>query len=162
MNNIGDIEKITTFKSPEDSPGFLLWHISSAWRSAIEDVLKPLDLTHPQFVVLATTAWLTRKGNIINQIDISKAAGLDPNTTSQILRGLEIKKFIKRTQSLNERSKNPMPTSLGSKILQNALPAVENADAQFFKSLSIKNLNDLIKLFQKIIAKNDLGKIIKR
>lgn len=152
MSKSNAIEKITLFKSPEESPGFLLWHVSLAWRSSIEEILRSLDLTHPQFVVLATTAWLTRKGDHISQSDIGKTAGLDPNTTSQILRGLEAKNFIKRTRSLNERSKNPELTSLGSTVLHKALPAVENADAKFFESLSSKNIDDLVKIFQKIVS----------
>ena len=152
MSKLNNIEKITLFKSPEESPGFLLWHISLSWRSCIERTLEHFNLTHPQFVVLATTAWLTRKGDYISQSDIGKSAGLDPNTTSQILRGLEIKNLIKRTRSLNERSKNPSLTELGLDILFKALPAVEKADTQFFESLSPKNTNDLVKLFQKIIS----------
>lgn len=82
MNSMNDIEKIILSKSPEESPGFLLWHISLSWRSSIKGALRPFDLTHPQFVVFATTSWLTRKGNHISQSDIGKRAGLDPNTTS--------------------------------------------------------------------------------
>jgi DNA-binding MarR family transcriptional regulator len=152
MNKFDDIEKISLFKSPEDSPGFLLWHVSLSWRGCIEETLKRFDLTHPQFVVLATTAWLTRKGNHISQIDIGNSAGLDPNTTSQILRGLEVKNFIKRTRSLNERSKNPVLTELGLDVLYKALPAVEKADTQFFQTLTQNNIDDLIKLFQKLIT----------
>jgi len=160
MSKLSDIEKITVFKRPEESSGFLLWHVSLSWRGCIEEVLKSLGLTHPQFVVLATTAWLTRKGDHISQIDIGKTAGLDPNTTSQILRGLELKNFIKRTRSLNERSKNPVLTALGSKILHEALPVVEKADTNFFESVSSKNIADLVKIFQKIILKNASKKVI--
>ncbi len=154
MSKSSGIEKITLFKSPEESPGFLLWHASLSWRGSIEEILKPLDLTHPQFVVLATTAWLTKNGDQVSQIDIGKTAGLDPNTTSQVLRGLEAKSFIQRTRSLNERSKNPVLTSLGSKVLHKALPAVENADAKFFELLGSKNRDDLVKMFQKLTSKN--------
>ena len=73
------IENLTVYKKPEESPGYLLWRVSSRWRSAIEDTLKPLDLTHPQFVILATVGWLTKDQTKISQIDISKAAELDPN-----------------------------------------------------------------------------------
>lgn len=150
MKKTNNIEILTAFTKPEESPGYLLWHVSLAWRSLIEETLKPLNLTHPQFVVLATTAWLTRSGEHINQIDISKASGLDPNTTSQILRGLELKNFIKRTRSLNERSKNPELTNLSSKILAQALPAVEKADSKFFESLTPKEMDILVKIFQKL------------
>jgi DNA-binding MarR family transcriptional regulator len=154
MNKSNNIENITTFKTPEESPGYLLWRVSLAWRSLIEEALKPLDLTHPQFVVLTATAWLTRNGNHINQLDVSKTSGLDPNTTSQILRGLEAKNFITRTRSLNERSKNPSLTELGSKILNKALPAVEKTDSDFFSFLNEQEIIDLMSIFQKLIRSN--------
>lgn len=150
MSKRTNIEKLTLFKTPEESLGYLLWHVSLSWRNCIEETLKPLDLTHPQFVVLATTAWLTRDGNHINQIDISKAARLDPNTISQILRGLEAKKFIKRARSLNERSKNPSLTDNGFNVLEKALPAVEKADSKFFKLLTNQEIDALVKIFRKI------------
>lgn len=145
-----DFRHISVHATPEESPGFLLWRISTQWRSSIEATLKPLGLTHPQFVVLATTAWLTRNNNVVNQIDISRATGLDPNTTSQILRGLEAKDFIQRTRSLNERSKNPSLTNLGFKVLEKALPTVEKADSKFFESLAANEIGALVKIFQKI------------
>lgn len=147
-----DLETITRFKTPEESPGYLLWRISMKWRNSIEAVLKPLDLTHPQFVVLAATGWLTRKNEKMAQITIGKTAGLDPNTTSQILRTLEAKKLITRTHSTNERSKNPMLTALGSDKLAQALPAVEQADAVYFNTLTSQESDELVMIFQKLIA----------
>lgn len=146
--NKNTIENATLFNGPEESPGYLLWRVSLSWRNAIEEVLKAFDLTHPQFVVLATTAWLTRNGKHTSQIDISKLAGLDPNTTSQILRGLEAKNFIVRLRSLNERNKNPNLTELGSQILHKALPAVEKADLKFFEFLSSSEMSKFIQILQ--------------
>ena len=140
------------FATPEESPGYLLWRMSTIWRSSIEKVLKPFNLTHPQFVILATTAWLTRDNEEISQIDISNVAGLDPNTTSQILRGLETKSYIKRVRSVNERSKNPFLTDLGITIFDKALQAVENADEFFFKALTSSELAALRKVFCKLIT----------
>lgn len=135
--------------SPKQSPGFLLWHISTSWRSSIEDVLKNFGLTHPQFVILAVTGWLTRKGELVTQALIAKMAGLDPNTTSQIVKGLEKKGLIERKASSDGRAKNPLLTSEGSKILAKALPAVEQEDHRFFNGLSKKELDDLVRIFQK-------------
>ena len=113
-----------------------MWKVSLKWRALIEEVLKPLGLTHPQFVVLATTGWLTRNNNLVSQIDICRASGFDPNTLSQILRGLEAKELLKRVRSLNERSKSPQLTILGSELLNKALPTVEQADTRFFDLLN--------------------------
>ena len=153
MKKLVNIEKLTKYNGPEDSPGYLLWRISTQWRSFIEEILKTFDLTHPQFVVLATTSWLTRNNKKITQADVGYAAGLDPNTTSQILRGLENKNFIKRIRSLDERSKSPQLTAMGSNRLAKALPAVEDADEQFFAVLATKEIDELKKIFQLIVGK---------
>ena len=145
-----DFKKISTHEAPERSPGFLLWHVSTSWRSFIEAVLKSLDLTHPQFVVLATTGWLTQHGDLVTQAAIGKMAGLDPNTTSQIVKGLEQKDLIKREPSSDGRAKNPLLTSLGGKVLAKALPAVEKADTEFFHALTANEMEWLIKIFQKL------------
>ena len=139
-----DFSKISSHTGPEESPGFLLWRVSTFWRRAIEDVLKPLDLTHPQFVILATTAWLTRKvegqeQGKATQIEIAKQAGLDPNTTSQILRGLQTKGLIERKRTVDERSKYPTLTAKGEESLAKALPAVELADSKFFSQVNLKD-----------------------
>lgn len=133
-----DFSKTSTFSTPEESPGFLLWRVSTLWRRKIEEVLKPIGLTHPQFVILATTAWLTRKNEAVTQVQIGKEAGLDPNTTSQILRSLQSKGYIERSRKQDERSKSPSLTKKGGEVLKEALPAVERADAFFFDPVDVK------------------------
>ena len=145
-----DFKEISIHQTPERSPGFLLWHISTSWRTSIEAILKPMNLTHPQFVVLATLGWLTRTGDRVTQAAVGKMAGLDPNTTSQILKGLEQKDLIKRDPSSDGRAKNPLLTSKGHEIVAKALPAVEVADAQFFNALTSKEMGSMIHLFQKL------------
>lgn len=152
MNKSVDFKHISLYEGPEESPGYLLWKVSTRWRSAIEKALKPLNLTHPQFVILASLAWLTKDNYKVSQVTIGKMVELDPNTTSQILRGLERKKFIKRIQSVDERSKNPIITTSGSQTLSKALPAVEQADKQFFERLKKPELKKLIQSFQTLTS----------
>lgn len=154
MSNTIEFKHISMHEGPEKSPGFLLWHISTAWRSSIESVLKPLDLTHPQFVVLATLGWLTKNGERVTQVSIGKMAGLDPNTTSQIIRNLEAKKLIKRVPSSDSRAKNPSLTIKGFQLLIEALPAVEKADSTFFKNLSFEETEAMIQIFQKLAIRS--------
>ncbi|MFA6916875.1 MAG: MarR family transcriptional regulator [Parachlamydiales bacterium] len=153
-----DIEfrEISVHEGPEVSPGFMLWHISSVWRSRIELALKPYDLTHPQFVVLATLGWLTRGGEKVTQRAIGKMAGLDPNTASQIIKGLEKKNLIIREASLDARAKNPLLTKRGKQVLSIALPAVEKCDAVFFEVLTDKELSNFLKTFQKLVIPNNI------
>lgn len=153
MNKILDVKKLSVHKGPEQSPGFILWRISTFWRATIETVLKSFDLTHPQFVVLATTGWLNSTSKEVTQIMIGTMAGLDPNTNSQIIKGLEKKGLIKRGPSPDGRAKNVFLTTKGSQTLKEALPAVEQTDAQFFDALSNTQTSALITTFKKLINK---------
>lgn len=144
-----DFDKSSSFKKAEESPGFLLWRASTLWRRSIENVLKAFDLTHPQFVVLATIGWFTKNNAGASQIEIGRHASLDPNTTSQILRSLQKKALIERAFTKDERSKYSSLTQEGSKKLAEALPAVEKADAQFFASVDLYEAT-AIKALQKL------------
>jgi DNA-binding MarR family transcriptional regulator len=117
---------------PEDSPGFLLWRVSLEWRRSIERALAPLELTQPQFVVLAGTGWLTRNGDAVRQTDIGRHIGVDPNTLSQILRGLEKRKLVSRRQLSRGSGKYPRLTQTGQNALRQALPLAEDVDQRFF------------------------------
>ena len=136
-----DFDKASSHRTAEESPGFLLWRASTLWRRAIESILKPLDLTHPQFVILASIAWLTKDEKFASQVEIGRQAGLDPNTTSQILRSLQGKGLIVKSRSKDERSKFPILTESGVKSLAKALPAVEKADAEFFSSVNLNKVS---------------------
>ena len=76
---------------PEESPGLLLWHVTLRWQRDMAAVLAPLDLTHVQFVLLATTWWLNSRGQHPNQLALAHQAGTDVKMTSQVLRTLEAK-----------------------------------------------------------------------
>lgn len=156
MSERPNFKEISVYEGPKQSPGFLLWHISTSWRSSIETVLKTFGLTHPQFVILATTGWLTRNGEFTTQVAIGKMAGLDPNTTSQIIKGLEQKELIKRDKSSDGRAKNVFLTSYGTTTLGRAMPAVEETDAKFFSILTEQEVSNLLRIFQKLIPKKSI------
>lgn len=153
MTQAINFNKISVHPSAEESPGFLLWRVSTRWKRAIETVLKPLGLTHPQFVILAITSWLTRTGKKVSQVEIGRQAALDPNTTSQILRGLQAKGLIEKWHNVDERSKCPMLTATGVEILSRAMPAVENADAAFFASIDLQG-SEMLQTLQ-ILARSE-------
>ncbi len=151
MNKKIDFRRMSEHTAPEESQGYLLWRVSTAWRGSIEAVLKPLDLTHPQFVILATLGWLTKDADSVTQGAVGKLAGLDPNTTSQVLRGLEAKKLIKRVTSVDQRAKNPSLSAQGRAKLAQAMPVVEKADREFFSVLTAPEAQGLGILFQKLL-----------
>ena len=120
---------------PQDSPGFLLWHITLRWQRDIAAALAPLDLTHVQFVLLATTWWLNTQGEDPNQLSVARQAGTDVKMTSQVLRKLEAKELIRReVDAADTRAKKLKVTARGAKLAQRAIAVVEAADAAFFQA----------------------------
>jgi DNA-binding MarR family transcriptional regulator len=126
------------FKSPEESPGFLLWQVNMLWQLELKKVLDPLDLTHTQFVVMAALAWLKKQQAIVSQNDIARHSKIDRMMTSKVLKILEKKTFIVRTASkIDTRSKEICLTADGAKTIQNALKIIEAADSKFFGKINV-------------------------
>lgn len=124
------------FKSPNDSPGYLLGQVTMLWQRKQKKVLDPLDLTHTQFVVLASLAWLSKTQNIVTQVDIANQGNMDRMMVSKVLRTLQDKKFILRQEHQTDtRAKTITLTKSGKLVLQKAIIEVENVDLDFFAAL---------------------------
>lgn len=124
------------FKSPKDSPGYLLGQLTMLWQRKLKKVLDPLDLTQTQFVLLAALGWLSKKSDSVTQIDIANQSNADRMMVSKVLRTLEEKGFITRHEhETDTRAKTIRLTNTGETILQKGLIEVENADLDFFSSL---------------------------
>ncbi len=126
----------TRHSGPDDSPGFLMWQATMAWQRVLREALAPLDLTHPQFVVLACLGWIESEEGQVTQARIAQVAKLDPMMTSQIVRMLESKGWLERNDHPKDgRAFLLRPTRLGRALIRKAIPAVEAADANFFDAL---------------------------
>ena len=132
---------------PEESPGFLLWHVTLRWQRDMTAALAPLDLTHVQFVLLASTWWLNSQGTHPNQLAVARQAGTDVKMTSQVLRTLAAKGLIRReVDVVDTRAKLLRVTDRGSDLAVRAIAAVEAADAAFF--LATPDLAALVALLR--------------
>ena len=110
--------------------------VYNKWHSMIKKELKKMNLTHPQFVVLASLAYLSQNGNEVTQVMISKLSGIDVMTVSQILGLLEKHDFVKRKEhSRDTRAKAVILNKKGEEVLQKAVPLVEQIDEIFFEKL---------------------------
>lgn len=124
------------FKSPEESPGYLLGQVTLVWQRRQKKVLDPLGLTQTQFVLLAALAWLSRDNDSVTQVDIANQGNADRMMVSKVLRTLEEKNFIAREEHASDtRAKTVKLTTKGEQVLQKALIAVENTDVDFFAAL---------------------------
>ncbi|GIQ75019.1 MarR family winged helix-turn-helix transcriptional regulator [Bradyrhizobium sp. RD5-C2] len=137
----------TRFSGPAESPGFLLWRVSNAWQRRQRAALQPLGLTHSQFVILACATWFGEK-ETLTQARIGELTGVDPMTTSQIVRSLESLKYLtRRTHPDDPRAKMIVVTSAGRTLAQRAVVVVEQTDAAFFRAVA-DDAGGLVKLLQ--------------
>jgi DNA-binding MarR family transcriptional regulator len=127
-------------KQPDESPGFLLWHLTLRWQRDVAAVLKPLGLTHVQFVLLASTWWLNTHAEQPNQVTLAAHAGTDVKMTSQVIRTLEQKGLVTReVDTIDTRARRLVVTKAGSALAPRAVKAVEAVDAALLMPLSKTN-----------------------
>jgi MarR family transcriptional regulator, organic hydroperoxide resistance regulator len=125
----------TQFTGPGESPGFLLWKVSNAWQRRQRVALQPFGLTHSQFVLLAVATWFGTTEHL-TQARLSELSGVDPMTTSQIVRALEANALLARDDHPGDtRAKSIAVTAAGRAKAREALVAVEKADMEFFAVL---------------------------
>ncbi len=130
------IENTFSVEKAEDSSGFLLWQVTNLWQREIKKVLEPYDLTHSQFVLMASIHWLTLNNVDVTQIVLSSHTKIDPMTTSTVLRTLQSKELIQRKEhSTDTRAKTVKLTASGEKRIIPAIKTVEAFDASFFSVL---------------------------
>jgi DNA-binding MarR family transcriptional regulator len=123
----------------EDSSGFLLWQVTNLWQREIKKALEHYDLTHSQFVLLASIHWLTLQKQEVTQILLSSHTKIDPMTTSTVLRTLQAKGLLQRHEhSTDTRAKTVALTENGKRMIKQAVKTVENFDKTFFSTLGNK------------------------
>jgi DNA-binding MarR family transcriptional regulator len=132
-------EKTFSVETAEESTGFLLWQVTNLWQREIKKALEKYDLTHAQFVLLASILWLSMQNEDVTQIALSLHTKIDPMTTSTVLRTLQKKGFIQRQEhSTDTRAKTVGLTTGGEKLAKQAIKTVEKFDLEFFQPLGDK------------------------
>ena len=151
MTTSRELNSASNFEQAEQSSGFLLWKTQLIWRRKIEQLLKPLQLTHPQFVILVSLAYLTKDGTHVSQVELARHSSCDITMTSQILRLLEKQGLIIRVMlDGNEKNKYPALTTRGNELFTQAIKVVEAADTAFFGCLSSSEVSSLNTTFVKL------------
>ena len=132
-------DKAFNVDTPEDSSGFLLWQVTNLWQREIRKALEKYDLTHSQFVLLASMLWLSQKDETITQVLLSNHTKIDPMTTSTVLRTLQKKDLVQRKEHATDtRAKTVALTPAGQKMAKLAVKTVEEFDGKFFEVLKDK------------------------
>jgi DNA-binding MarR family transcriptional regulator len=125
------------FDAPERSPGFLLWRVTLSWQRQMRAALAPHDLTHVQFVLLASLWWLQEHSDEPpTQVRLAEQAGTDLMMTSQVARKLESRGLLTRdVDPADSRARRLRLTAAGTALLSGALADVEATDEAYFAVL---------------------------
>lgn len=136
---------------PDASPGLALWRVTLRWQRQIAAALKPLDLTHVQFVLLTCAWWLTEEGGEQpSQRRLAEFAGTDVMMTSQVLRTLEGKGLVERRSDPSDaRSKVISTTEAGRSLALRAVRDVEVVDRDFFAPVNGEHFMTLLHALEK-------------
>jgi DNA-binding MarR family transcriptional regulator len=108
-----------------------------AWQRRIREVLESHELTHVQFVLLASLWWLVdHDDHSLTQAQLAQQAGTDPMMTSQVTRKLETRGLLERAQDpTDSRARRLRLTAAGRALITRALSDVEAADEEYFAAL---------------------------
>ncbi|WP_194836163.1 MarR family winged helix-turn-helix transcriptional regulator [Nocardia sp. XZ_19_369] len=124
------------FEHADEGPGLLLWQVTNRWQAAQRAALAPFELTHVQFVLLASLTYLAVAGDPVMQRDLAAQAATDPMMTSQVLRVLEQKGLVERRDHPSDRrAKSLVLTEAGAALANRAVVAVQACDREFFGPL---------------------------
>ncbi|GAA2524318.1 MarR family transcriptional regulator [Microbacterium mitrae] len=123
----------TEFADGRDSPGLMLWRVSMQWQALQRAALRPHELTHVQFVLLAG---LLDLGHPVSQAELARHMGIDAMMTSQVIRALESRNLVVRGRDAQDsRVVKVEATSAGSELANAAISDVEAVDREFFGRL---------------------------
>jgi DNA-binding MarR family transcriptional regulator len=118
---------------PDESVGYRLKLALHAWTRQLDAALRPLGVTHLQFIALATIENFRERGETPSQVRIAGQMQLDPMMISKILRLLEGRGYVERSLHPDDPRANALHlTPTGRELLQAASPVVRAAHAGFF------------------------------
>jgi len=138
----GDLE--TSYLDADASPGLALWRVTNGWQRRVRAALAPHDLTHVQYVLLASLTWMDRT-EPVTQRQLADHARIDVMMTSQVLRTLESKGLVTRGRHPTDgRAVTLAPTPVGVALANRATRDVEAADSRYFEVLSPARRSELV------------------
>jgi DNA-binding MarR family transcriptional regulator len=84
------------------TPGYLVWRLANKWRTAVDQALAPLNLTHAQYVLLASLSGMERSGRQPSQRELADHTGLEALYVSKLARSLESAGLVGRTRDTED------------------------------------------------------------
>jgi len=117
----------------------------------VQQALRPFELTVPEYLVLASLVRLTaRHGVAQSQRELSDDSGVDPMTTSRVMRALDARHLVDRNAQYDARCWGVIATGKGKRLAGRARGPFEAASASFLAPLGAQRQR-----FGKLLRKLD-------
>lgn len=128
----------TPFKheNADDSPGFLLWKLTTRWQALLDGVFAGFGITQTQYAILASLRWFEHAQEPPTQARLVAHTHIDKMTLSKAIRKLEEMQLVARSPSATDtRAVQVGFTEAGRQLIHAAILAVERTDDAFFSRL---------------------------
>lgn len=133
----------------------LLGRITKLWTRTKKQILDNCGLTHSQFEILSAIYHFTASRHEIIQIHLSEKTGIDPMTTSTILRNLEKKGLITRVRGIqNTRVVFVELSPNGYTVYKKASKEIIVLNKSLYRRINSNNLTKEL-----LLLSSELGKI---
>ncbi|MBI1332155.1 MAG: winged helix-turn-helix transcriptional regulator [Armatimonadetes bacterium] len=129
------------------SPAYQLWLVTNTWQRAVRKILEPFEITHCQFVIMASVNLLENEGKLPTQVAVHRFAAIDENMTSQVVKTLINKGLVVRHPHPTDGRGHVLGlTESGEKLLDEVRGVIRPAADEFFSPLGddVKQLTGLL------------------
>ena len=148
---MGNKDNLFGFERAEDSLGFLLWQTSQIWQRLIKQALDAYDISHNQFVIMATLMWFELHNFETTQVSLINWTKLDKMTVSKSLKKLVVLELVTRIEhETDTRAKSVSLTEKGKDLIAKLIPIVERVDHEFFGQVSKTEQQTFIHTLRKL------------
>ena len=135
------MEERKLLSCPTEDIGYLIWRVIKLWQRGRFRVIDEFGLTVPQMEVLGAVYHLSFNEEDTTQVLLSQETGIDPMTTSTILRNLQKKSLVTRTESkVDTRARIVEITEEGKELLLKAIDKVESIQDEIYGGIDKKSL----------------------
>jgi len=141
--------------TPDESPGFLVWKLTSLWQQRLAEVLSEFGINQTQFAIMASLKWFSEASETATQASLGEHARIEKMTLSKSIRLLEDDGLVLRSKCKDDgRSVSVRLSKQGIRVVDKTIVAVENADELFFGGLSPGDLQEFKRLTKRIVEAN--------
>jgi DNA-binding MarR family transcriptional regulator len=142
MQRVATGHRTRDFDPPDGGLGYALMQAANAWRAELAAALSPMAVTPPQFFVLAALLHAHTHGRPApTQKALSEQTGIDVNTASQVIRGLERRGIVRRRPHPDDsRAVQPLLTESGLELARRCTREARALNRRYFEQIDPQSL----------------------